>query len=171
MTRILFVAVFTTVASTCANAQTIRPASGHNNVLSPPVRQVDFNQPITATAAVPPVQVWPSQPTASHLILRPGPISGQTNPNGRHDHMASGHHDGQATHDPFANVRSANTAHPPPAARLHQRLAPGHASLPSATYRSTWKQPYSYGYFGAAGKARWSKHSGYRDRAIRWTLR
>lgn len=60
--------------------------------------------------------------------------------------------------------------HHPPLDTLHRRLASPRATVPGAAERRVWKRPYSYGYFGARGKRRWSRHYGYRDRYTQWTL-
>lgn len=59
----------------------------------------------------------------------------------------------------------------PPLSSLLQRLPASAATIPEARQTPVWKQPYSYGYFGASGKRHWSKHHSYRDNDTRWTLR
>jgi hypothetical protein len=50
-------------------------------------------------------------------------------------------------------------------------VQPRTASIPGGRERPVWKQPYSYGYFGASGKRRWETHHGYRDRYTEYRFR
>ena len=54
---------------------------------------------------------------------------------------------------------------------LQNRAQPSQASIPGATERATWKQPYSYGYFGSSSSRHWGKHHGYRDRYTEYRFR
>ncbi|WP_146515610.1 hypothetical protein [Rubripirellula amarantea] len=45
------------------------------------------------------------------------------------------------------------------------------ATIPNAKQTGTWKQPYSYGYFGGSGTRHWSKNYGYRDRTTEFRYR
>ncbi|TWU26948.1 hypothetical protein Pla52o_08040 [Novipirellula galeiformis] len=66
------------------------------------------------------------------------------------------------------SARYAET-HPPHASHQQRNIGTP-ALIPNAKESSSWKTPYSYGYFGASGKRSWSKHTGYRDRYTQWTL-
>ena len=50
-------------------------------------------------------------------------------------------------------------------------IQPSQATIPDARERATWKQPYSYGYFGASGNPHWGKHHGYRDKYTEFRYR
>lgn len=50
-------------------------------------------------------------------------------------------------------------------------VQPRTASIPGGRERPVWKQPYSYGYFGASGNRRWETHHGYRDRYTEYRYR
>lgn len=55
---------------------------------------------------------------------------------------------------------------------IQQKMMKPHPNIPGAREPArTWKQPYSYGYFGASGKRHWGVHHGYRDRATEWRYR
>lgn len=50
-------------------------------------------------------------------------------------------------------------------------MQPRQARIPDARERPTWKQPYSYGYFGSSGNRHWGTHHGYRDRYTEYRYR
>jgi hypothetical protein len=114
---------------------------------------------------------WDRQPISpAHTVIRPPkPTAGSGVKAGVH----SGSHAGlQAGATP-----SARSVHVDPPKypvvdgyrSLHHGVVDRHAAIPGAAAPKTaWKQPYSYGYFGASGKRHWSKHHGYRDRVTEW---
>lgn len=59
-----------------------------------------------------------------------------------------------------------------------QRAIPSHADrtpspppIPQASRAPVWKQPYSYGYFGAQHNRQWSVHHGHQRSHTQWTFR
>ncbi len=54
---------------------------------------------------------------------------------------------------------------------IRRRIQPEPPTIPGGRQRETWKQPYSYGYFGASGERHWSMQHGYRDRFTQWSRR
>ena len=54
---------------------------------------------------------------------------------------------------------------------VHADKLPPPMDVPGATRVPVWKQPYSYGYFGATHNRQWSHHHGYRQNFSQWTLR
>lgn len=54
---------------------------------------------------------------------------------------------------------------------LHGPMQPRQATIPSGRERATWKQPYSYGYFGSKSTRHWGTHHGYRDRHTEYRYR
>jgi hypothetical protein len=114
---------------------------------------------------------WDMQPAApAHTVIRP------PKPTATPGHAAGGHSGPQ----PETSAGSGGSAHIDPPKyplldgyrSLHHAAVDGQAAIPGAAAPKTaWKQPYSYGYFGASGKRHWSKHHGYRDRATEWRYR
>ena len=66
---------------------------------------------------------------------------------------------------------SSNPLDPVPHLLHHHAQQVPPAVIPDAAQREVWKSPYSYGYFGASGTRRWTRHHGYRDRGKEWRLR
>jgi hypothetical protein len=54
---------------------------------------------------------------------------------------------------------------------IHGPVQPRQATIPDARERAAWKQPYSYGYFGASSSRHWGTHHGYRDRYTEYRYR
>jgi hypothetical protein len=44
-------------------------------------------------------------------------------------------------------------------------------TIDAALTQPVWRQPYSYGYFGAKGSAHWQRHFGYHRAYTQWTLK
>ncbi len=121
--------------------------------------------------------------TRQHGTRHDGPRQHGT----RHDgprHHGPRHHAGSATRVDTAGVPGASTPFNewaggigsrliprPPLSSLLQRIPAASGTIPEARRTPVWKQPYSYGYFGASGKRHWTKHHSYRDNDTRWTLR
>jgi hypothetical protein len=110
---------------------------------------------------------WDMQPASPpHTVIRPPESIGGSG-------VKTGGHSGS---QPGATSSARNVHVDPPKypvvdgyRSLHHGVVDRHAAIPGAVAPKTaWKQPYSYGYFGASGKRHWSKHHGYRDRATEW---
>jgi hypothetical protein len=53
----------------------------------------------------------------------------------------------------------------------HGRKPPYPAAISGANRVPVWKQPYSYGHFGASHTRHWSLHHGHQRNYTQWTLR
>lgn len=122
-----------------------------------------------------------SQPTIHHQSENyeypPEAISNQPEPMvGQHPSLLD-----QAGDMAFSNYSHQDHLPAPPIHGAHRKfgikkwpggpIQPSTATLPGGHERPMWKQPYSYGYFGASGSRSWSKHSGYRDRSTEFRFR
>lgn len=123
----------------------------------PPVRkpflQVQYVEPLDAVAMVP--------GGYSHQIIRAPRIvsSGGASPPMHAGHAASTNPAPSSAVDPLPHLLNHHATQPPPAV------------IPDASQREVWKSPYSYGFFGASGSRKWTRHYGYRDRDKEWRLR
>jgi len=48
---------------------------------------------------------------------------------------------------------------------------PASPAIPQANRMTGWKQPYSYGHFGAVHNRQWSLHRGHQNSHLQWTYR
>lgn len=53
----------------------------------------------------------------------------------------------------------------------HADKTPRSPAVPQASRTTGWKQPYSYGHFGAKHNRQWSVHHGHQRSHTQWTLR
>ena len=84
--------------------------------------------------------------------------SGHKNPRQRiHDEVSAKKEKYRQTHPDHSSIR--------------RRVQPSPATIPNGREREIWKQPYSYGYFGASGERHWAMQHGYRDRYTQWSRR
>ena len=124
-----------------------------------------------------------SPQSAPHLVIR-SPAT-QTKPGHRASHVFSSN---EFASDSTSHVEAQTAGHRfnfqndssveripgPPLHGQHPKLAkkkwlhgptlPKRATIPGGRERAVWKQPYSYGYFGASSTRHWGTHHGYRDR-------
>jgi hypothetical protein len=68
-------------------------------------------------------------------------------------------------------IRDQHAQTHPDHSSIRRRVQPEPAMIPGGREQETWKQPYSYGYFGASGQRNWSLQHGYRDRYTQWSRR
>jgi hypothetical protein len=53
----------------------------------------------------------------------------------------------------------------------HAHKTPRSTAIPQASRTTGWKQPYSYGHFGAKHNRQWSVHHGHQRSHTQWTFR
>jgi hypothetical protein len=53
----------------------------------------------------------------------------------------------------------------------HPEKTPRSTAIPQASRTTGWKQPYSYGHFGAKHNRQWSVHHGHQRSHTQWTFR
>ncbi len=142
----------------------IADETSSSGATSQPYLQVQYLEPIGAT----PVLELPSAsgiayapPMHAHQIIQSPRIE---YPDGQHLQM-------HPARSAKANVVSSNPLDPVPHLLHHHAQQVPPAVIPDAAQREVWKSPYSYGYFGASGTRRWTRHHGYRDRGKEWRLR
>ncbi len=138
-----------------------------------PVRLARYNEPMPDHHASDPIQ----RPSGwKHSSIAP-PFSGprqlsRTAPLSAPAFGSQPHHvlqaPGQSSQSEKEKLQSRYSQTHPPLSSLHRRVQPAPPRIPEASQREVWKTPYSYGYFGASGKRRWSKHYGYRNGYTEW---
>jgi len=103
-----------------------------------------------------------------HVIRAPRDIA----PAEIHSTLTS--HSGPHTHGIHEHAAALKARHEethPEHLAMRRRVQGEPATIPHGLERSVWKQPYSYGYFGASGSRQWSLQHGYRERHSQWTRR
>jgi hypothetical protein len=69
---------------------------------------------------------------------------------------------------PAPPKKKINLTHAIPA---HADKTPRSPAIPQASRTTGWKQPYSYGHFGAKHNRQWSVHHGHQRSHTQWTFR
>ena len=118
-----------------------------------PVVQIQYVEPLDPVAMV--------AGTHAHQVIQAPRIDDSV---GSYPHTRAGH---PATTNPTPK----SGIDPVPHLLNHHATQPPAAAIPDASYREVWKSPFSYGYFGASGSRKWTRHFGYRDRDKEWRLR
>lgn len=118
-----------------------------------PFLQVEYIEPLDAVTMF--------SAGYSHQIIRAPRITYSGGPG---PHL----HSGQAA---TTNPAPSSAVDPVPHLLNHHATQPPSAVIPDASQREVWKSPYSYGFFGASGSRKWTRHYDYRDRGKEWRLR
>ena len=102
-------------------------------------------------------------PSPTHRVIR-SPGQSQAAESTRKGSRHGIHHKAEAIRDRHRKTHPDHSS-------IHRRIQPEPPTIPGGREQEAWKQPYSYGYFGASGERHWSMQHGYRDRYTQWTRR
>ncbi|KAA1258832.1 hypothetical protein LF1_13560 [Rubripirellula obstinata] len=128
-----------------------------------------------------------SESAPAHAVIRPPAARNnqRSTASGSRSHSLAhpgGHHAGNSSHsDGLFHQDDRQHLPGPPLHGQHLKFAkkkwplgpmqPRQANIPGGRERPTWKQPYSYGYFGSSSNRHWGTHHGYRDRYTEYRYR
>ena len=124
-----------------------------------------------------PVEVT-GPPSPSHQVIRSPSRSRDARPTEMGTYDGTYHHgvhrDGvhsESLHEKARAVHEKHRETHPDHSSIRRRIQPEPPTIPGGREQEMWKQPYSYGYFGASGDRHWLMQHGYRDRYTQWTRR